>query len=473
MSHVRMLSIYDHHGKNTKFKGLFASCPKYMKQLKSLDSQLKIQSSAGFFENSRETVPKKILFPSDFLKFLPRFEEIKLTFPFFQYSPQMNRIFQFKKYPVSMRRISLHNPNCRQTALTVSLEHLTGLRDLEIVLMPETNLDLAKSVYSLISKVPEELQVLKVNFDKELYINAEINAAIKRLVNLKKVKLQLSTERYLDNLQILDNLIECPLESLNLELHFRMDQDTLRVKELISKKQNTLKKIKLTLIKRTGVFESVFCLTELVKAIDSLPQLTNFNFLLRVSKPELASVVTFKNLFTKPIPLKKFQLISNELKFPKTEFLHLLGSLQGISPHLEKLRIDVGKFQPESETESDKLYEFIRSLVNIRMLKLDSLSVPQQDLSGVIGAVLSLRNLTDLTIGQFFEVPMRVLVWEIEKILGKYGLRKFETRIMLSYAQSSEKYPRLNLINLKRKNPYLLNYPSKFVPSLGLSEETW
>jgi len=472
ISHVRAFSIYDHRGKETNFKGLFATCPRYMKQLKALDSQIKIQSAAGFLDQPAK-VPKEMLFQSDFLRFVPKFEEMKVIFPFYQYLQQMNRVLQFNKYPVSMRKFSLRHPNCRPGALNVSIEHLKELRDLEIVLVSESSFELANSAYNIISKVPAQLQVLRVNFDQGFYIDAAINKAIKRLVYLKKVKLQLSSVGFADNLQILENLKDCPLESLNLAIDFRIDQDILRVKELLSKKKNTLRRLKLSLIKKKGTFESVFSLTELVKAIDNLPQLTNFYFLLRVSKPELKSAFAFKNLFTKPIPLKKFQLISAHLSFSKAEFLDLLNPLQGISYQLEKLRIDIGEFKLESQTDSNLVCEFIRSLVNTRMLKLDNLIVSQQYFPKIIEAIMSLRRLTDVTIGQFFEVPMKVLVSGIGKILERYGLRNFECRIMRSFKQSYEEYNPINLRNIKRKNPYLQIYPGTLVSRLEPEDEIW
>ena len=291
-------------------------------------------------------------------------------------------------------------------------------------------------------------------------------------------------------MQIFQNFDECPLESLSVKVTIQNEQEILALKDLISKKKITLKRVKFWIIKEQGIFISRTLLEELSNVVDNLPQLTSFYFLLRASQPRvipLEYAFPFKKLFEKPIPLRKFQHISNQLSFS----LNILNSLQGVAGYLEKLQIDIGNYEPQSPTESDILCEFLRSLVNIQVLKLGSLRVSKQNFSKIIEAILSLRYLTDLTIGQFAEeIPQETLIKGVEKILGKYGFRNFEGSVVetpflnsgnrgsdpfvqLLFGQKREEIPHVDLTNIKRKNPYLQDYPKMLLSSRILHEENW
>jgi len=487
MLYVKVLSIFDSRRKEIRYKGLFTTWPKYMKQLKSLCSEIRIQKAGGFFAYGPQMTLKKMTFPSDFLRFLPKLEEARVAFSFFQYCSQMDRVCQFKRYPVSLRRLSIQHPSYNPAVLNVQIQHLKELRYLEIILFSASILELVESAYSLISQAPVKLQALNVNFGQDFEIDVSIDKAIRRLANLKKAKIQFSSVMFKDNLRILQSFEECPLESLNLKISILDDQEILQVRDLISKKKTTLKKLKLLIRNDKGRFENLSLLEKLINTIDDLPELTNLSFSLLVpylqtdEKEQLISLessLNFVRLLSKPIPLRKFVLISSQFGFSKNRFLSLLKSLEGISSHLEKLQIDVGQYEPSNEMDTEKIINFIQSLAKIQVLKLDSLCVSKQNFLKIMGAIEALRNLTAVTIGRFSEeIPEGKFVESVGKILRKYGLRNFDTEISDRFRNSLDKISEgnsscLDVGEIKKKNPYFLycSLPIKFPNDL---EEVW
>jgi len=167
----------------------------------------------------------------------------------------------------------------------------------------------------------------------------------------------------------------------------------------------------------------------------------------------------FKKLFSKEIPLKKFKFVTDQYCFSKTGFWDFL---KGISSYqLEKLQINVGHhYKPSNAAEIDTILDFIRGLVNIRVLKLDSLDVPLQVFSTLIEAVLTLKGITKVYIGKVSEqVPQESFVRCIEQILSKYGLRAFNCRTPKDFVRACESKCKnrgfIKMRDIKRRNPYL------------------
>jgi len=156
--HVRVLSIYDFRRGEESYKGLFATYPKYIKQLKSLCTEISVQSSGGFLPNRIGGMPEKMMFLTDYLRYLPHFEEIKITYPFFQQPLPTNRACHFKKFPSSIRKISIQHPREQSFVRNPSIEHLKGLKDFEISFMRGSTLGLLKSTYLLIPQVSLQLE---------------------------------------------------------------------------------------------------------------------------------------------------------------------------------------------------------------------------------------------------------------------------------------------------------------------------
>ena len=472
ISYVKVLSIYDCRRKQVNYEGLFTTWPKYLKHLKSLCFQIKIEQTGGFLSQSTSKIPKMILFPTDFLRFLPRFEEIKIVFPFFEHLSQMDRICQFEKYPTSIRKISLYHPG----VYNPTIGHLKRLKSLETVLISAASLKLMRTTGNLISQVPTQLQALSLNLRGEFAGDDSIYTEIRRLVNLKKVKLELSS----GSLQILESLEECLLECLSLRVHIQAGQDISFVKDLILKKRKSLKRLKLLIMKEQGHFEIVVALEELIKVIDNLPGLINLSFWLLASKLEsnLESSLTFTKLLSKSIPLKKFQLKSNQESFSKTAFSRLLSSLQEISPQIEKLQIDVGKFEPSDDTEINLVLDFIRSLVNIQVLKFPSLCIPSKGFDKLIEVIYTLRDLKTLYFGQVSdEIPKLLVIQGVERILVKYGLRNFSCQFSPEFRKSFQENLKgsycINRMNVRKKNPYLMTFPNVPISSPDIEEEIW
>jgi len=191
MSKTIYLSMNEYKKRHFQAKGLVTSWPKYMKHLKSLCYDIKVETPS-IFGPIMPDLPKKISFATDFLKYVPRLDTAKVTFPCFGYISQMDNLWKFEKYPASLRKLSFQSANYGQNDLKCSLSAMKNLRDLEIGFVLSSNPMLMKSVFNQSSQVAYQLRVLALKFEEEFKVETSICERLKDLPNLKKVKLQIS-----------------------------------------------------------------------------------------------------------------------------------------------------------------------------------------------------------------------------------------------------------------------------------------
>jgi len=433
---ISTLSVYDYRERRDVHMGLVACWPKYMKNLEFLNYKIwmEIQNSAPAHSNHQLVAgydPKKRNFGIDFLRYAPRLKRIQVTSPYYQFSPCLDNIWMFKKYPSSIEKISLCHANySTDKTLEASLCHLKKLRDLEISLVDHASIKLMTSVCEMISQLPQ-LLALTLNFVEGFEINASVFEALRGLVHLEKVKLTWPLLKHNVNLEILQSLKDCPLKNLSLRAVIKSDEDVALITNFL-KKRKSLESLKLYITKRT-LFESSRYLEELVGVIDNLPQLFSLSLSFQTTEsipkkkilPEMN--LSFKSLFSKTVLLRKFRISLNQHSFSKEGFMSLVASCNQISLTLEKLQIDVGVYKPKGTPEVDFILDFMRNLKNIRSLKLLSLDVTtKQFFSEMLEAVETLKFLKTFCIGEVSGKITKVVFLEgVEKILLKKGVENF------------------------------------------------
>lgn len=373
LSKISFLSIRDLKICKSQYKGIFTTWPKYLNQLKTLSYDIWIESP----NHLGIELPDKIQFGTDFLRYTRKLEALKIILPKTQYSSYMNDLWRFERFPKSLKKLSISNANFGESPLHSSLACLKNLKSLRIDLHQNSSIMTMKSVNQLLCDITCELEALTVLFVDDFNIDASICERIKQLTKLKKARFKFSLGKHKDNLKnILESLEEdCPLKYLNLDVVLRSGEDIDLITDFLIKK-NDLETLKLRLVE-SEIFEASENLHSLTKAIDNLSKLTSFSFCVQNSPllfdtlnllPE--DCLVFKTLFSKPIPLKRLKLNFHQDHVSSTRFFALLESLKKISPTLEKLWINIGKYEANDD-ETKRLHEFISGLKSIHLLKLD------------------------------------------------------------------------------------------------------
>jgi len=476
MSKTLASSVFDYRSSKSNYRGLFTICPKQMKHLKSLQFKFFIESVLVPNPLTQKKISKDIKLMTDFLKYLQKLENIQILCPLQVFSTNFDKLWEFEKYPVSIERLALQDINYSKGIPDTSLTHLKKLKDLEIILLNSASLELMKFVTELICQV-SQLEALNIRFVDGFEIDASVCEAIKSLTGLKKAKFQLSLLDYENNLKILESLEECPLESLNLKIFFRSNKCISLITNLLKKKKDHLGTLKLQLLS-TDTFEGSENMNELVQAIEDLFQLTSLYFLAKPNKfsASKARILTgnnaiFSKILLKDIPIRKFRLSLYQPDVPKEELFALVESLKKVSLTLQKLEIHIGRYKPKDTAEIETILEFIRSLKNVQSLKLASIDVLEtQFLSRLIDVVYSLKSLRSLSFGEVSgDITPSVFVKGVEKILSKKGLEKFDCyssiRFQRSYIEDAEGFTRIDLKEIRKKNPSFRKGPPHHIYS--------
>ena len=486
MSTTPRLSVYDSKEYQNELKGLFTTLPKYMKHLKSLHYQLSFESLIHvqlFHDGDTEIkLPPKIKFITDFLKYLPRLEGLKMILPSYHYTSYLNHLWRLGKYPASIQKLSFLFANVDGDVPKISFAHLKNLRHFEISPNYQSLDILMQNLIHLLLQV-SHLESLTISFLDDFYIDASICESLKTLKGLEKLKLHFSSLTHNNNLQLLTSFEGCPLKYLNMRIKINSNQDIPSITNFL-KKNTSIETLKLKLMKPES-FGSSKDMDELIYSINNLPKLMNLslsalpNQYFHDKKPILSNLNNhFKNLLS-PLrvpPVKQFQISLHQSYISKTDLFPLLESLKGISSTLEKLQIDAGGFSPRDEVETDTMIEFIRSLRNIRSLRIPSLFVfSKKFFFEFIEAISILKNLRTLFIGEISgNIPASLFLEGIQKIISKHGLRKFSCLSALdfrNYFSSPDASPRLKMSDIRKKNPYLQRGP--YQPIFSIDFDNW
>jgi len=460
-STVSCLKMHDSRKRLENYQELVTSWPKYMKNIRSL-------SSVVFVEDARTKVAlkqqKKIRPMNHYLKYLQKLAMIEIECSYNASSSDFSGIWKFEKYPASIKKIYFNQTRHGQEPINTSMTHLKNLKDLKFRFgnMYNNSVVTLKSVLSLIPQVPQ-LEALEIDFISYFEIDASIRAALKSLTRLKKVRFSLHQEMNL--LPILKSLEGSPLEDFELSVDMYCDERIPFLKDFLSRKKD-LKNLSLQIIKGR-LFESFEEVRDLLKTIDDLPQLSSLSFEAKSSlEDETVKANTlpeidfpFEKLFSplRSIPLKKFRISLNQHGLSESGFMKLLASLKGVSPNLEELQIDVGEYKPKENTRTEVIIEFIKSLKNIRCLKLDSLDISQkQFFFELIEAIYGLKFLRDFSLGEFSEdVTSLSFIDGLRRILLKNGLEKFRCEMSegLQKMLVEKDCPRIDRDEIRKKNP--------------------
>jgi len=168
---------------------------------------------------------------------------VKLLFPPTEYFAQFNSLFEFEKYPVSLKKLSICDADYNPHNLKISLGRFKALRDLEIRLKTDGSTVLMKSVCELISQVPSQFEALSVNLVEDFSADISICAALKRLTKLRRIRFEISVARHND-WPIIRALEGYELEYLNLRIRIRSNQDLGLIQKFLET-QKGLKVLKL------------------------------------------------------------------------------------------------------------------------------------------------------------------------------------------------------------------------------------
>jgi len=194
--------------------------------------------------------------------------------------------------------------------------------------------------------------------------------------------------------------------------------------------------------------------------------------------PELD--LSFKNLFSKKVPVKKFKIALNQFRFSHEGLMNILNSLGKSSPGTEKITIDIAKYNIKTKQEISSMLNFISSLKNIRSLKLLGMGVTTKPFFlELVDAVCALKYLRIFYIGEVSaKVTQTTFVNGVEKVLLKYGMEKFICETSADFKKTLAKKtkaspPDIDLEQIRSKNPYLENTPPAPIYAPENRDITW
>jgi len=443
-------------------KDLVVSWPKYMKNLRSLFSE--VIADFGWIDDYKEK--RKPV--NDYLKYLPKLENIEIKFFHNTLPFDLDGVWKFQTYPSSIKKIHFTEAKNGDKPINGSMAHLKNLKDLRFGfrIRNDNSMNTLKSVLNLLPQVPQ-LEALDIDFLDFFKIDASVCAALKSLFKLRKVKFSIWSENEGANLQkILKSLEDCPLEDVDLKVDLDSDRVVSLVRDFIEKKSG-LKSLNLQLLKY-HIFKSSKEIENLLKTIDDLPLLISFCFVAKTTLiydigpknilPEIG--FPFKKLFgsSRSTPLKKFRISMNQHNFGKSGFIKLLESMNEISPILEDLQIDLGKYEPQ---DINMILGFLNNLRNIRFLKLDSLGVSSKSFFfELIEAIENLKCLREFSLGEVSEnVKRRSYFDGVERILLKNGLETFNCEVSEELKKILGDSFSLDSEEISMKNPFLKKGP--------------
>jgi len=265
------------------------------------------------------------------------------------------------------------------------------------------------------------------------------------------------------------------------------EEDVDIITEFLKKKRNSLEHLKIHITKVT-LLESSDRLAELINAIDNLPKLTSLrlshkvSFVVKTARetilPELD--LSFKNLFSKPILMKKFKVALNQFRFSHEGLMNILQSVQKNSSALEKISIDIAKHNIKTKVEVGFMLDFLSSLTNIRSLKLFGMGVStRQFFSELVDVICTLQYLRVFYIGEVSaKVTQATFVEGVEKVLSKNGIEKFICETSADFKKALAKKtkaspPDIDLEKIKKKNPFLKDRPPGPIYTPEDRDEMW
>jgi len=231
------------------------------------------------------------------------------------------------------------------------------------------------------------------------------------------------------------------------------------------KKLSNLESLKLK-IASYGIDFDDFEIKEILQVIDNLPMLKKLSFADKIERkkhnyPHFHSI--FSTIFTKPIPLESFKIQIKSIDNASQDFFYMIDSLKPLAPTLKKLRLGLGKHRPR-KGEFETVLSFIRSLENIRSLRLSSFSIPtKQSFIELAQIVEKMPYLRALEVGDVNAAVTKPRFMEIvEVILKKRGLEKFDCKVSEDFQQvleTKKKSPKINLAEVRKKNCWLVKLP--------------
>jgi len=278
ISYLSGLSIIDLINPITGYKELFVSWPKYLKHLKSLVFPYSVQNENPFstyhfywHEQGVADLSKSPKLTTDFLKYVKRLENLEINGPSVGSCSVLGNLWHFNKYPVSIEKLSLCNVLNAKGNHEISLARFKKLKSFEIELHRGVfSMKFMKKITDLLPQAPQ-LEALKINFTDDFEIDNSICAALKKLENLKELKIRFSLQQYSNNIEILRILEKIPLRKFGLSLVTRTKQDLIPVISFLEKKK-TLEALTLV-IKTEEIAKTSDIVQKLFKTIDDLPQL--------------------------------------------------------------------------------------------------------------------------------------------------------------------------------------------------------
>jgi len=287
--------------------------------------------------------------------------------------------------------------------------------------IPEIACFSQKNYFQFLEKLPN-LQEIYLKLDGTPKFNF---TKLFKSQNLQNVKLKVNLP-YFENLpQILNSLKDSKITAFSLSA-FGVEKKSLASLAKFLKNSPQLQTLKLNLMSNPG--ESQTLVKDFSQISKEINQLKNLRHL-KLSVNEHYEEPPVKNFFKALFPLTTLEtlhLSSNLLEYEKA-FPEIMTWLTNLSPRLSKLTLVIG--DPSTGQLSQNIaLNFIRSLINVRVLKLPGLYADtNQILNKIVDTVLDLKNLEVFCMGDIEEEEVTGLGFliDISSLLDKKGLRRF------------------------------------------------
>ena len=302
ISNLSVLSVLDCINPKTECQGLFGFWPKYLKHLKSLDCTFSLQNHNHYWNyffydvNVPTDASKYPKLMTDFLRYAGKLKNLEVNGPSVGTSPLLDNLWHLNKYPASIEKLSLGDVFCDKIIPKMSLAHFKGLRSFEIEFSRISSVELMKIVADLLSQATQ-LEVLAINFVNNFKIDSSVCVVMKKLIDLKKLKIFVSLTQHPTNVEVLKSLEEIPLKEFDLDILTQTKRDLLPVIKFLEKKK-TLEVLRMIvwteeISKTTEIVQTLF------KTIDNLPRLKSLDLIAKSNTFNPKKSIFFSRTFCK------------------------------------------------------------------------------------------------------------------------------------------------------------------------------
>ena len=382
----------------------------------------------------------------------------------------LNAFSNFQYYPSSLKKLSFQWKETFQLSpapVQQSLDSLSHMKRLRAISFDFTNQAARiSSVLKSITALPQLTSVC-INLPPQ-----KSQALFPHLYQLSKLhqltKLKIKATSLPDDIEpFLRSLSELSLTAFGFSFEMTNSNQLIAIQAFIAR-QKELEDLQIN-IQNDSLFkkEDLEALFNQISLLSDLSALKlNLSTNANVLKRDILSSCLLNSLndtFTKSVPIEAFSFFSNQFD-PSQAFKKIISLLSNQTDSLKKLTISVGDYGP-LKADYSLITNFVRDIHSIQILRLESLSVPlNQLLQELLQSISTLKYIRTIVLGEVKgNVAKQGFIDAVEHILTKRGIRKFFCGTSRAFQKTLAKRisddSKIDLDEVKRRNPSLQHPP--------------